>query len=45
MKITNTELNVVRFASEDVIATSGLVGSVWSHSASGGKKVEYATTR
>ena len=29
MKITNTELNVVRFASEDVIATSGLVGKVW----------------
>lgn len=30
MKITKTELNVVRFASEDVIATSGLAGSVWT---------------
>lgn len=48
MPITGIPLPFMSYGSSFMLVNFvllGLVGSVWSHSASGGKKVEYATTR
>lgn len=48
MPITGIPLPFVSYGSSFMLVNFvllGLVGSVWSHSASGGKKVEYATAR
>lgn len=48
MPITGIPLPFMSYGSSFMLVNFvllGLVGSVWSHSATGGKKVEYATTR